>query len=528
MSRDSGRRLSSGRRGCLACTVVFWALLQWTVPCQALELTLEDCVRMAVARDLRLVSSRNDVLESRHREWDAKVDLMPRIDFDLRRLNTGDYGLGVAGDVTSITDAWEDYRQTGDLQQLSDDFWDYIARELFAARSEDPDYTDYMATVGATWPIYTGGRLNTTLKLERLNTEMAKLNLHSSALQVVYDVNTTFYNALAVEENLEISRQAVEQAQTYLEQFKKGRDVGAATHVDIVNAEALLQQERARLVGAEGALEASHSALKNLLGLPQDKRLSLEGGLVSLEEMDPNQLDADQLIMEAQFKRPECLLNSMGVEAARLGVELVRSARRPTLTLATTYSETWNNSFGGEYVRDLWDVRAIMTMGLWGDSSIQSEIGEGLLRFGSDRQHDSRTERGVSVSLFDGSSMRSSLFEAENAFEEARRGEIEFRRALSTEVLTASSRLREAFYSAKAALKGIEAAETNLKKSEMEYSLGMTTSTEVLEDNSELTGSKVALSTALFDLSAAKAELAKVTGRLPSYALEVLEGIWTR
>jgi len=512
----------------LVFALLLGAMLSWTAPCSALDLALEDCVRMAVERDLRLVSSRNDVLESKHREWDAKVDLMPRIDVDLRRLNTGDYGLGVAGDVTSITDAWADYQQTGDLQQLSDDFWDYISRELFAARSDDPDYTDYMATVGATWPIYTGGRLTTTLKLERLNTQMAKLNLHSSALQVVYDVTTSFYNALAVEENLEISRQAVEQAQRYLDQFQKGKEVGATTHVDIINAEALLQQEQARLVGAEGALQASLSALRNLLGLPQDKKLSLEGGLVSLQEMDPTQLDCDQLMMEAQFKRPECLLNSMGVEAARLGVELVRSARRPTLTLAGSYSETWNNSFGGEYVRDLWDVRAIMTMGLWGDSSIKSEIDEARLRFGSDRNEDSRTERSVSVSLFDGSSMRSSLFEAENAFEEARSGEIEFRRALSTEVLTATSRLKEAFFSAKAAMKGIEAAETNLRKSELEYSLGMTTSTGVLEDNSELTGSRVALSTALFDLSVAKAELAKVTGRLPNYALEVLEGIWTQ
>jgi len=483
---------------------------------------------MAIRRDLRLISGKNDVLEGRHKERDAQIDLLPRIDIDMRRINTGDFGLGKAGDISTLTAAWESYQQTGDLQALSNDFWKYVARELFAARSEDPDYKDYITTAGATWPIYTGGRLTTTLKLERLKTEMAKLSLHSSALQVVYDVTSSFYNTLTVGKNLDISRHAVEQAKRYKEQFEKGKEIGATTHVDLINADALLQQEKARQIGAEGAYETSLSALKNMLGLPREKELILEGNLCFLEEVEVLSLDPDQLIMEAQFKRPECLLNSMAVEASRLSIDLVRSVRRPTFTMAGSYSETWNNGFGQEYVRSVWDVRAIMTMGLWGDSSMKSEIGEGRVRFGSDRRKDSRTDRSVTFSIFDGSSMRSGLFEAENAFDEAIRGEMEFRRALNTEVLAVVARLREAFYSVRAASKGIEAAEVNLRKSELEFALGVTTSTQVLENTSQWTGSQVALSTALFNLSLAQAELSKVTGRLPNYAYEVLENLWTQ
>ena len=132
------------------------------------------------------------------------------------------------------------------------------------------------AFVGFTWTFDTGGRKQGQIAQARIAAEQNRIRVERSLREVETAVRAT---RLAAEERIA----ALPSAEVAVEQAEENRrirgqqfDVGRATSEDVLDAEALLAQQRALLASALYQAHTRRAELQQVLGLPLEDALPIE------------------------------------------------------------------------------------------------------------------------------------------------------------------------------------------------------------------------------------------------------------
>ncbi|MEI9959763.1 MAG: TolC family protein [Limisphaerales bacterium] len=192
----------------------------------------------------------------------------------------------------------------------------------------------------------------------RLTIRVAKNRVHYSEQGLAQQLTTTilavqnaYYELIFAQENVKVQQQALELAQTQLDQDKQRVQVGSLAPLDVQQDEAQVASSKANLISAQYALSVAQNTLKNLLTdtYSQWHDTSIEPTATLAAQLQP--FDLQDSWEKGMSKRPDLLQARLDVEQQGIQLKFAKNQLFPELDLIGSYgfngtSREYSGTFG--------------------------------------------------------------------------------------------------------------------------------------------------------------------------------------
>lgn len=339
------------------------------------------------------------------------------------------------------------------------------------------------ASVSATQPLYTGGRVASGVSAAEADIMQGRENLRAVEAQVLQSVIQAYVDVRRDLAALGIQQENVRVLQRQLEEASARFEVGEITRTDVAQAEARLAAAQANLSAAQANLAVSRAAYTAVVG-------QAPGDLAEEPALPGMPADFDVAMDAAEQANPNLRAAQFAEDAARARVVQAKSQYLPTVGLRADYST--GSSLNPIELADNDDVRATAS---------------------------------VSIPLFTGgvnSSRVRQALERQNAAQIAVQGA---RRDVLRQVSNAWSILQSARAAYVANEEQVRAQRIAAEGVRQENQVGLRTTLDVLNAEQELRNSELALVNARRDQYIAAATLLAAMGRLE--AENLVQGVTT-
>lgn len=133
--------------------------------------------------------------------------------------------------------------------------------------------TFYGLSLTFSQPIFTWGKVSNAVKIAKMGIQDVNLELETKRQDVALQVTEAYYNVLLAEETITMYEKSLEVQQRYLKQTSDYFDLGDATRLDVLRAEAALAATRPDLLQARHDLAQAKKNLNYRLGRTLDETL---------------------------------------------------------------------------------------------------------------------------------------------------------------------------------------------------------------------------------------------------------------
>lgn len=276
-----------------------------------LELTLDDCLKLALEQNPFFLASLEKESEARAQVHRAVAGFLPTLnaqgsDILDKKVFTVEIPPMVPG---------------GQPQRVKFDFT-----------------RTYQMSLNFSFPLFTGGRLTSAYRQANYNYQATQESIKQSRQETILNVKQAFYGYLLARRFLEVAEESVSLAEKHLKNVRNLAEVGMATKFDLLRAEVQLANLQPQLIRARNGLQMSELALKNLLGLDLDQPVEIKGEL-SFQEV---QINPEESVQKALLNRPE--IQQLGYQRRMAGemVKLARASDLPTVAIGGQINY-WSN-----------------------------------------------------------------------------------------------------------------------------------------------------------------------------------------
>lgn len=339
------------------------------------------------------------------------------------------------------------------------------------------DTDNYHWDVTVVQPLFTGFSLWSSYGLSKADAEIGRLELEKTVQDVIRDVKTAYFDVLLSER---IQNVAMDKVKTLDAQEK---DATSFFDNGIIPKNDLLKSRIARAAAVQELEKARADAMIAMSRLSVIMGDTINADIV-LEQVQPMVADKESmevLIEEALQNRPELRIMAQGLEKFSRNIRLKQSDCYPELSLVGRYEQNGDdpgateNEFSNDHNTSV-SVQANWTFFEWGKS--RADIAK--------VRYDQRAFR-----------------------ENIRSMEDQVRLEIKQEYLNLSVREKNI----KTAEEALEQARENFRITKIQYLQHVTTSTEVLDAQSYLSGAESDYYKALYGYMIARARLDRAVGR---------------
>jgi outer membrane protein len=204
----------------------------------------------------------------------------------------------------------------------------------------DYDYSTRAASVTLSQPIFRLPNWIAISQAEKIVVQ-ADARLVDAGQELIVRVAQAYFDVLLAQDNVALSGAQKEAFTQQLAQAKRNFEVGTATIVDTLEAQARYDQTIAKEILDQNDLEVKRRALEQLVGKPIDGLVPLREGLV-LVPPSPNDIEA--WVNAAQDSSLAVISAKAFAEAAKQEVDRVRAGHLPTVDLSANYGVARNPS----------------------------------------------------------------------------------------------------------------------------------------------------------------------------------------
>ena len=194
--------------------------------------------------------------------------------------------------------------------------------------------------VTLTQPLLKGFWIDTT----RLNIRVAKNRLKYSEqglrLQLITSVTavvTAYYELIFAQQNVEVQQQALDLAQTQLDQDKQRVQIGTLAVLAVQQDESQVAQNQANLIAAQSTLDTDQNALKNLLTDDYSKWHDVNIQPTATLGAAQESIDLQDSWSKGLAERPDLLQAKLNVEQQGIQLKYYRNQLFPALDLIGSY-----------------------------------------------------------------------------------------------------------------------------------------------------------------------------------------------
>lgn len=327
------------------------------------------------------------------------------------------------------------------------------------------------ATITASLPLYTGGRLTNITKAAESQVDAAGWGVRQTEQELKIHVAEAYVNVLRAQGGAEISDREVEAVSGYVRDVQNlyGQEMVAKS--DLLSVQVYLAESQQRNLQIKNAVQLAQSFYNNMLGRPLDAP-------VDLEPLEPAR-DAPAATLESMTEkaisnRPELNNLSAQTESLRYAAKAIKGGLLPQVAL-----------LGGMIYMDL-DTLEDNTIGYAGVGASWTLFDSGVTR----KQAEALSKRRIS---------------SEELLSQART-------LISLQVRQTWLAREEALNRLKVAQTSLDSADENQRVTRDRYREGMGTNTEVLEAETRRSGAFTSYNNAKYDAVYADLRLKYVVG----------------
>ena len=263
---------------------------------QPLQLSLQDCRRMALEYNEKIKVADNAVNKAKLDRQIAFAQYLPKVD----------------GSFTLL------HMQTQDLLEIENT----LGLSLQTRGT-------FLAGVHVTQPLYAGGQITAANRLARIGQTVSEEQQRKVRQQVIADVDNAYYTLISVRSKVQMLEAYARQMQGLYDQVKLGVDVQMATENDLLRISTKQNEISYQLQKARNGEQLCGLALAYAIGA------DLEQTIVPTDTT----LNAQYSELSEDFStRPDLLLLQQQVKANEVLVKKERSNYLPTLALLGSYT----------------------------------------------------------------------------------------------------------------------------------------------------------------------------------------------
>lgn len=431
-------------------TVLLWSISGFAG--SAMELTLEESVRIALKKSKVLTMAQEKVEESKARIGEARAGFLPRI-----------------GSKASYTRL---------------DVAPYMSMANFAIPGAPPgtipdkieigDDDIYNVAVSAQQPLFTGGKILSGYRMATYGAEAEALNYRRSESEVILHATEAYYGVLKAREFRKVSEQAVAQMEAHVRDLENMYQVGMIAENDLLKAKVQRSNVKLMRIRATNAVRMARTAFCSVLGIPLDTEVALKA---KLEYQPSEPVALDEAIRKALKERPEVKAMDYSLKIGEKAVTISKAGWLPNVALIGNYNYKRPDRENEKKWYGSWDVTVAAEMNVfdWGATHYQT----------AQAKHRLRRMREGFGQLQDG---------------------------ITLEVTQSVLALQEAREKVAATQENSAQAEENYRVTHEKFKQGMATNTDLLDANTTWTQAKMETVQALADHYVAEAKLEKAMG----------------
>ncbi|MDD6252866.1 MAG: TolC family protein [Bacteroidales bacterium] len=187
-------------------------------------------------------------------------------------------------------------------------------------------------SLGSSVNIFSGMRVNKTIKLNALNLEAATADLEKAKDDIRVQVTQQYVQILYDQEIVKVAERQVSIDSVQVARLRAMLENGKASAAEVAQQEASLGQSRLTLTQARNTLALSLLDLSQLLELPSPQGFGIVTPEVGITLPMPA-CGPEEIYAEAVGRRPGIKAEQLRLDAADMNIGIAKSAYYPTLTL---------------------------------------------------------------------------------------------------------------------------------------------------------------------------------------------------
>lgn len=314
------------------------------------QMSLQDCIQVALAHNLDVQIQRYNPeislynLRASYGGFDPLFNISGQHQYNVQPGSFTAQGLQLPSQTTRNNSGTAGL--TGELPftGLQYDLTGNLLEQHFLNSTNGPNSSG-AAGIQLTQPLLKNFWIDNTrltIKISKNKLQTAAQAFRGQVITSVTAVETAYYQLIFNLENVKVQEEAVELAQTQLDQDRQRLQIGTLAQLSVQQDESQLAKNKAALITAESQLAGAQITLKNLL---TDNYASAQN--VDIQPTEP--LTAPLVLFnlqdswsKAMSERPDLLQSRLNVEAQGIQLKFDRNQLFPELDVIGTYG--WNGS----------------------------------------------------------------------------------------------------------------------------------------------------------------------------------------
>lgn len=298
-------------RGLVCCAICFLAIHHGASAQQKETWTLKDCLGYALANNISIKKSANQIAISKENTKQSKAALLPSLSASTSQ-SIG-YRPWMSGNTSTVTNG-----------QVTSG----VKKEYYAGSYG----------VSGNWTVWNGNKNHNTLKLNKLYEEEAKLDSAISAKSIQEQIMQLYVQLLYLKEAIEVNKSSVANSMANEERGKVMLKVGKLSKVDVAQLTAQTAQDQYNLVEAQTNFEKYRLQLKQVLELPDTMHFEVQEPLTDdSKALQPLPVLQD-IYSTALALRPEIKKAENSISEQETNIKIAKAGYYPTLSISAGVS----------------------------------------------------------------------------------------------------------------------------------------------------------------------------------------------
>lgn len=196
--------------------------------------------------------------------------------------------------------------------------------------------TSYNGNYGlnASWTLYNGSKRLKTIQQEKLNNQVAELDVATSENSIQESIAQIYIQILYAAESVRANENTLQVSIAQRDRGQELLNAGSIAKSDFAQLEAQVSTDRYQLVTAQATLQDYKLQLKQLLELDGENEMNIYLPALSDENvLSPLPAKRD-VYVSALALRPEIEASKLNVNASELGIDIAKSGYLPTVSLS--------------------------------------------------------------------------------------------------------------------------------------------------------------------------------------------------
>ena len=267
---------------------------------QTKQLSLQQCVALALERNISLLQGEAGVQMGENAVRQSKLLLLPNLNFSTNYFWS--FGRGI----------------------------DYTSNIYVTQNFSNNDYN-----LSSSMSLFQGGVINNTIKQANYDLEVSKLNQQATIDYIELNTLLGYLQIMYGQEQLKVAKEKLNLAREQLTTSQKAFDAGSIPEGNLFTLESQIAANELEVVNAENTLQLAFTDMKNLLQMEYGENFEIVYPEISIfESALVAEIPSLQTVIEAAIRtQPNIQKYEYMLQSKELGVKIAQGYGLPSLTV---------------------------------------------------------------------------------------------------------------------------------------------------------------------------------------------------